>query len=211
MKTLVLLACTALTCACSPAASDGKPPTAAIEAATVTPVPATPDTESPAPLAPAVLPVLRFGIAEGGAVPALKIEGTDPSPCGPVARVRTNRIPLDDPALIPHRVVEFAADGRVVRTWGTSYEADVVGLDGQRLRFHADTGTFWTTPSGDVEAADVRLAARDASASARFTNAQTVIDCPVLAAFKGSGTVHCHRVRDDTGAERRIAMEGVCS
>lgn len=211
MKHVLFLACAAL-CACSPTATPEATATAsaapaaapASQAAVEVPAGASPDVAQE-------MPVLRFGLAAEGAKPALPVEKTEPSPCGPVARVRTNRIPWSDPALVPNVVVEFDASGRELRKWGTSYEAEVVALDGDRLRFRADTGTFWTDPAGLVEVTDVRIAARDAAATGVFTSAETVIECPSLDAFKGSSSVHCHRVRDAAGAERRIAVEGVCS
>lgn len=214
MKHVLFLACAAL-CACSPASPDA---TASAAAQVDVPAASAPNASAPSASQPAVpaapvkeMPVLRFGLAADGATPALAVERTEPSPCGPVARVRTDRIPWADPALVPDVVVEFDAGGRALKKWGKAYEAEVVGLDGDRLRFRAETGTFWTDPSGLVEVADARVAVRDASVAEPYTREATAIDCPALDAFKGADALHCHRVRDAAGGERLIAFEGVCS
>ncbi len=126
-------------------------------------------------------------------------------PCGPIGLVRVASIPLDDPVFMPAFVVEFDAAGKELGKWGIPSEAEVNALDGSRLQFETDAGSFWVSPDGALEKTE---AVPDA---ATFRTAENMFDCPALPTFAEPGALQCFRVRDAAGAERRIAMEGSCN
>ncbi len=173
----------------------------------VAPVPTAP-VHAPAPVqapAPAPAPTYEFAFtfqgAEGSTDPRiLRYEG---GPCGdsPVAKVAT--IPLDDPVLLPDFVVEFDAAGKEIKRWGKPYEAEVIGLDGDRLQFRtSDDRAFWTDTTGAIGTlASAPTAALDAP----------LIDCPTLPTFAESEYEQCYDIGGTGGPRRTLAWEGVCS
>ncbi len=142
----------------------------------------------------------------GEAVSDPRIVSTDQDhPCGPLDTVRVASIPMDDPVFMPAYVVEFDDQGRELAKWGIPVEAEVVGLDGQRLQFESRAGRFWVTPQGALEKVDASAPAQDLRTS------EGMFECPKLPTFAESGAEQCFRVADAAGATRRIAMEGSCS
>lgn len=126
-------------------------------------------------------------------------------PCGPIDLVRVPSIPMDDPVFMPAFVVEFDAQGQETGKWGVPSEAEVTALDGQRLQFQVESGRFWVTPDGSLQRVDGTAPAPDIRTS------EGMFECPTLPTFSASGAEQCFKVKDAAGAERRIAMEGVCS
>lgn len=158
-------------------------------------------------------PTHRFAFAERTATPgasAVSIVGSEPTPCGPVLVARVASIPLDDARVLPDWVVEFGASGRQVRRWGVPYEALVTALDGERVQFRTEAGTYWTDASGAVEQADANGIDAAGTRPASLVDGGAALDCP--AAVAGTeGEMQCATVRDAAGQERRLAVETVCS
>lgn len=155
----------------------------------------------------------RFAFAERGKTPgasAVSIVGAEPTPCGPVLIARVATIPLEDARVLPDWVVEFDASGKQVRKWGVPYEALVVAIDGQRLQFRTDTGTYWTDAAGAVEQADANGLGAGVERPASLVDAGTALECPAGIAGPDA-EVQCATVRDAAGQERRLAVETVCS
>ena len=203
-----LCACLALAaCAREEAGpADAAPPPPAAVAPPAAPPP--PATASPAdaPAAPSTEYDFLLLTRKGEPVVDPRIVSTDSEhPCGPIDTVRVAAMPMDDAVFAPAYVVEFDAQGREIGKWGIPVEAEVVGLDGRRLQFQAPAGRFWVAPDGTLE----KIA--DAAPATDVRTTEGMFDCPALPTFTPSGAEQCFRVKDVGGAERRIAMEGVCS
>lgn len=201
MKPLLIacIAALALT-ACEPSKDASTPAPAPAPTATVPP-PA-PPAETPAPVvAPSHEFAFTFQGKEGVQDP--RILRFEDGPCGstPVAKVAT--IPLTDANLLPDFVVEFDAAGKEIKRWGKPYEAEVIGLDGDRLQFRtSDDDAFWTDTTGAIGTLD--------SAPAAALEAP-LIDCPALPTFAKSEYEQCYDIAGTDGPRRTLAWEGVCS
>jgi len=141
-------------------------------------------------------------------------EGDDPrilrwddGPCGGSPVVRVSRMPLNDPALVPDYVVEFDDSGKELKRWGKPYEAEVLGLDGDLLKFRVNSEpprAFWTDLQGRLG-----TIAGDATTIPQLDT--PTFDCPILPTFADSGYAFCSIVTDTTGRPRRLAWEGPCT
>lgn len=141
-------------------------------------------------------------------------EGEDPrilrwedGPCGVTPVARVSQIPLNDPALLPDYVVEFDDSGKEIKRWGKPYEAEVVGLEGDLLRFRTYSGrphAFWTDLQGRIG-----TIAGDA-AKIPDLDAPT-FDCPTLPTFADSDYTYCSKVTDTTGRVRKLAWDAPCT
>lgn len=136
-----------------------------------------------------------------------RILRVEESPCGPLVEARVANMPLNDPALLADLVVEFKPDGSELQRWGKPNEADIVGMDGQRLLFATPHGNYWTTPDGRIGSLD----AAGSSEGSDILTDQALFACPALPSFRDSDSEQCFRVRDAAGQSRLIALEGVCS
>lgn len=127
--------------------------------------------------------------------------------CGPYPVAEVSTIPLHDAWLLPDWVVEFDDKGREIARWGRPMAAELVGLDGPRLRFrvdgHGQTGEFATD-------ADGALQPLGASGASLYASARQ-IECPRLPTFAESDYAQCFVVEDAAGAERRLAWEAPCT
>lgn len=136
-----------------------------------------------------------------------RILRVEESPCGPLVEARVANMPLNDPALLADLVVEFKPDGSELQRWGKPTEAELVGLEGERLLFAVGAELNWTTPDGGIG----RLGAvKSGEATERLTQ-QAMFACPALPGFGNSESVQCFRIGDAAGQTRLIALEGVCS
>ncbi|KFN50924.1 hypothetical protein [Arenimonas composti] len=129
-------------------------------------------------------------------------------PCGMTPIAVVERMPLDDPFLLPDFVVEFDAEGRELRRWGKPYSAEIRTIAGDALVFRANHDgaglrDFRTDPAGNIAVAPSEVPSTFGDATAR--------DCPALPAFEGSDYVQCYEVRDADGGTRLLAWEGACS
>lgn len=149
----------------------------------------------------------RFGLNNREAVDDPRIVRTEPSPCGDLAVANVSSIPLDDPVLAADPVVEFDHAGKVLNQWAKPNEAEVLALDGARLKFGVGSRAYWTDPTGAFESAG----AAASGAAADFIPGDGMFACPALSAFPEHGSQQCFRVRDTAGRQRLIALEGVCS
>lgn len=141
-------------------------------------------------------------------------EGDDPrilrwedGPCGGTPIARVSRIPLNDPALLPDDVVEFDDSGKELKRWGKPYEAEVVGLEGDVLKFRTNSDPprpFWTDLQGRIG-----IIAGDA-AKIPDLDAPT-FDCPTLPTFTDSDYTFCSKVTDTAGRIRKLAWEAPCT
>ena len=136
-------------------------------------------------------------------------------PCGVTAFAAVDRMPVDDPSLLPDYVVEFGADGHELRRWGKPYSAEIVAVVGERLHFRARhdgfVRTFWTLADGSVGLLDDTLANPAAAPAPGFAENAEAIDCPALPVFAGSDYLQCYEIAGDDGIARRFAWEGACS
>ena len=136
-----------------------------------------------------------------------RILRVEESPCGPLVEARVANMPLNDPALLADLVVEFKPDGSELQRWGKPNEAELVGLEGERLLFAVGAERYWTTPDGGIG----RLGAvKSGEATERLTQ-QAMFACPALRGFGNSESVQRFRIGYATGQTRLIALEGVCS
>jgi len=200
MKPLLIACIAALALSACEPSKDASTPAATAPAPTTT-VPAPSPAETPAPVAPSYEFAFTFQGKEGSQDP--RILRFEDGPCGstPVAKVAT--IPLSDAILLPDFVVEFDATGKEIKRWGKPYEAEVIGLDGDRLHFRtSDDHAFWTDTTGAVGALD--------SAPAAALDAP-LIDCPALPTFAKSEYEQCYDIAGTGGPRRTLAWEGVCS
>lgn len=132
------------------------------------------------------------------------------SGCGMSPVVNTASMLLNDPVLQPDFVVEFATDGRVLRTWGKPYNAQIGVLRGGRISFahahNAAAAMYWTDTAG-------RIAPGDAAANARpRIDESAPIPCPALELFGDSEYLQCFETRDPvSGRSHRIALESACT
>ncbi len=175
------------------------------------PQPATPLPE-PSPVASAE-PAASYEFAFTSTHPDGK-EGDDPrilrwedGPCGGTPIARVSRMPLSDPALLPDDVVEFDDNGKELKRWGKPYEAEVVGLEGDLLRFRTNSDrprAFWTDLQGRIG-----TIAGDA-AKIPDLDAPT-FDCPTLPTFADSDYTYCSQVTDTAGRARKLAWEAPCT
>ncbi|NOT86846.1 MAG: hypothetical protein HOP03_01525 [Lysobacter sp.] len=187
----------------APAASP-VPPTAASAA-----VPAA----STVPAMPAVETAATFEFAFSS-THADGREGDDPrilrwedGPCGGSPVVRVSRMPLNDPALAPDYVVEFDDSGKELKRWGKPYEAEVLGLDDDLLKFRVDgepPRAFWTDLQGRIG-----TIAGDATTIPELDT--PTLECPTLPTFANSSYAFCSIVTDAAGRPRRLAWEGPCT
>lgn len=136
-----------------------------------------------------------------------RILRTQDSPCGPLVQARVADMPLNDPVLLADLVVEFTSGGSELQRWGKPNEAELVGLDGERLLFAAGAERYWTTPDGDIG----RLGAINSGEGTDILTQQAMFACPALPGFGDSDSVQCFRIGDAAGQTRLIALEGVCS
>lgn len=179
------------------------------DAAHGVPQPATP---VPEPVASAE-PAASFEFAFTSTHPEGK-EGDDPrilrwedGPCGGTPIARVSQMPLSDPALLPDDVVEFDDSGKELKRWGKPYEAEVVGLEGDLLRFRTNSDrprAFWTDLQGRIG-----TIAGDA-ANIPDLDAPT-FDCPTLPTFADSDYTYCSKVTDTAGRIRKLAWEAPCT
>ncbi|WP_394541284.1 hypothetical protein PRJ39_12970 [Lysobacter enzymogenes] len=204
-------------CACLLLAACGQREAAqtAAPAAAPSPAPAAPavsaTTAAPAPIAAAATatPPYRFAFAakhdKRSKDPRVVDWGEDGCGSYPVAEVES--IPLHDAWLLPDWVVEFDDQGREIARWGRPMAAELVALDGPRLRFrvdgHGQKGEFATD-------ADGALQPLSASGGSLYANARQ-IECPRLPTFAESDYAQCFVVKDAAGAERRLAWEAPCT
>lgn len=126
-------------------------------------------------------------------------------PCGATAYARVRAMPLDDKLLLGDEVIEFGDGGTPLRRWSKPFEADVVAIDGERLRLDVLDGNgvehaLWLDPAGALAPAQGAAAAEP-----------RLFDCPALKAFAGSDYVQCLEYLDAAGAKRKLAYEGVCT
>ena len=132
------------------------------------------------------------------------------SPCGMSPVVKTGDVLLDDPVLQPDFVVEFAADGRALRTWGKPFNAPIGALRGDRIGFaqwrDGREQWYWTDTRG-------RIAPGDAAAGAHpRIDESAPVDCPTIELFGDSEYLQCFEIVDaSTGRTHRIAVEAACS
>jgi hypothetical protein len=132
------------------------------------------------------------------------------SGCGMSPVVKTSSMLLNDAVLQPDFIVEFAADGRVLRTWGKPYNAQIGVLRGDRISFaQTDQGQermYWTDTAG-------RIAPGDDAASARpRIDESAPVDCPSLELFGDSEYLQCFETLDTTsGKPHRLALEAACT
>lgn len=132
------------------------------------------------------------------------------SPCGMSPVVKTDSVLLNDAVLQPDFVVEFAADGRALRTWGKPFNAPVGALRGDRIGFSQWQGgqerLYWTDTSG-------RIAPGDAAAGAHpRIDESAPVECPAIEIFGDSEYLQCFETVDaSTGRKHRIAVEAACS
>ncbi|MEQ1512769.1 MAG: hypothetical protein ABL934_08840 [Lysobacteraceae bacterium] len=141
-------------------------------------------------------------------------EGDDPrilrwndGPCGGSPVVRVSRMPLNDSALLPDYVVEYDDNGKELKRWGKPYEAEVLGIDGDLLKFrvHGEPPrAFWTDLQGRIG-----TIAGDAAAIPEL-DAPT-FECPKLPTFANSDYTFCSIVSDAAGRPRKLAWEGPCT
>lgn len=180
------------------------PPTPASAEPPATTVPTPTATTSPAMPAQSFEFVFSSQSADEAKDP--RILGWEDSPCGMGPRARVERMPIDDPVLLPDWVVEFDETGKERRRWGMPYEAAVLGLDGNLLRFrvHGYAHAFWTDPQG-------RIGTLAGGADALPELQAPTIDCPSLPTFTESSYLYCSLVTDTTQRQRRLAWEGPCT
>jgi hypothetical protein len=132
------------------------------------------------------------------------------SGCGMSPVVKTSSMLLNDTVLQPDFVVEFAPDGRVLRTWGKPYNAQVGVLRGDRISFaqwqDGKQTMYWTDTAG-------RIAPGDSAAEARpRIDEGAAIDCPALELFGDSEYLQCFVAIDSaSGQSHRIALESACT
>lgn len=215
LLTAALAACSAAQ-APQPAASA---PTAPAAAAPATAVPAEAPTNAAAPAEAPLAPpgTVKHALADGEYLLPFTIapelaETRDPRvlqwsehPCGATPYARVRALPLDDKLLIADDVVEIDDAGRELRRWRKPFEAEVVAIDGERLRLRSLDGNgveqlLWTDPAGTLAPAQVAAEAEP-----------RLFDCPTLKAFVGSDFVQCLEYADAGGAKRKLAYEGVCT
>lgn len=207
-----LCACLLLA-ACGP--REAAQPAAPATATSPAPAPAAHSAPAPAASTPAqaaadpAKPPYRFAFATKGDKrtkdPRVVDWGEDG--CGPYPVAEVETIPLHDAWLLPDWVVEFDDKGREIARWGRPMAAELVGLDGPRLRFrvdgHGQTGEFATD-------ADGALQPLGASGASLYASARQ-IECPRLPTFAESDYAQCFVVKDAAGAERRLAWEAPCT
>ncbi|UZW63224.1 hypothetical protein [Lysobacter enzymogenes] len=193
--------------AAQPAAPATSPATSPAPATQSAPAQAAP---TPAQAAPALAkPPYRFAFAskhdKRNKDPRVVDWGEDG--CGPYPVAEVEAIPLHDAWLLPDWVVEFDDKNREIARWGRPMAAELVGLDGPRLRFrvdgHGQTGEFATD-------ADGALQPLSASGASLYDSARQ-IECPRLPTFAESDYAQCFVVKDAAGAERRLAWEAPCT
>ncbi|PZO63967.1 MAG: hypothetical protein DI635_06825 [Pseudoxanthomonas suwonensis] len=136
-----------------------------------------------------------------------RILRVEESPCGPLVEARVANMPLNDPALLADLVVEFKPDGSELQRWGKPNEAELVGLEGERLLFAVGAERYWTTPDGGIGS----LGAVKSGEGTELLTQQAMFACPALPGFGNSESVQCFRIGDAAGQTRLIALEGVCS
>ncbi|MGJ7903795.1 hypothetical protein, partial [Lysobacter sp. 1R34A] len=182
-------------------------------------VPATAPTTAAAPAAAPLAPpgAIKHALAEGEyllpfTIAPERAETRDPRvlqwsehPCGATPYARVRALPLDDKLLIADDVIEIDDAGRELRRWRKPFEAEVVAIDGERLRLRSLDGNgveqlLWTDPAGALAPAQVAAEAEP-----------RLFDCPTLKAFAGSDFVQCLEYADAGGAKRKLAYEGVCT
>jgi hypothetical protein len=135
-----------------------------------------------------------------------RIQSWEDSPCGMGPRAKVDHMPIDDPVLLPDWVVEFDATGRERKRWGKPYEAEIIGLEGNLLKFrvHGHAQAYWTDPEGRIG-----TLAGDTQA---FPELQTApLDCPTLPTFETSAYLFCWTVVDEAQRKRTLAWEGPCT
>ena len=132
------------------------------------------------------------------------------SGCGMSPVVKTSTMLLNDAVLQPDFVIEFAPGGRVVRTWGKPYNAQIGVLRGDRISFaqmeNGQERMYWTDAAG-------RIAPGDAAANTRpRIDESAPIDCPSLELFGDSELLGCFETIDAaSGKSHRIALEAACT
>lgn len=132
------------------------------------------------------------------------------SPCGMSPVVKTDSVLLNDAVLQPDFVVEFAADGRALRTWGKPFNAPIGALRGDRIGFaqwrDGREQWYWTDTRG-------RIAPGDATAGSHpRIDESAPVDCPTIELFGDSEYLRCFEIVDaSTGRTHRIAVEAACS
>lgn len=132
------------------------------------------------------------------------------SPCGMSPVVKTDSVLLNDAVLQPDFVVEFAPDGRALRTWGKPFNAPIGALRGDRIGFaqwrDGREQWYWTDTAG-------RIAPVDAAAGAHpRIDESAPVDCPTIELFGDTEYLQCFETVDaSTGRKHRIAVEAACT
>jgi hypothetical protein len=132
------------------------------------------------------------------------------SGCGMSPVVKTSTMLLNDAVLQPDFVVEYTPDGRILRTWGKPYNAQVGVLRGERISFaqtvNGEQRMYWTDTAG-------RIAPGNTAANARpRIDESAPIDCPSLELFGDSEFLGCFETIDAaSGKSHRIALETACT
>jgi hypothetical protein len=141
-------------------------------------------------------------------------EGDDPrilrwedGPCGGSPVVRVSRMPLNDASLVPDYVVEFDDTGKELKRWGKPYEAEVLGIEGDLLKFRVrgePPRAFWTDLQGHIG-----TIAGDATTIPELDT--PTFECPTLPTFANSSYAYCSIVTDVASRPRKLAWEGPCT
>jgi hypothetical protein len=126
-------------------------------------------------------------------------------PCGWVREIEVTRLP--PPGSIGHvagteTVVEFDANGNILRRWSLPVDAFPLAIDGALLEFGYGRGAFVVDAKGRLRETAYRERPSEA------------ITCPsaVEAEYRGSEFLICVRLNDlGSNASRNLAFEGVCT
>ncbi|KGM34714.1 hypothetical protein [Inquilinus limosus] len=160
---------------------------------------------------PVTAPVpLGFWLKDGATATHPGLVGVDQEgPCGPIARLRVDRIPDFRPSdpFAAVEAVELDGKGTAIRRWRLPADYVVSALDGDWLlaAYAGKSDPLWVDPAGRIgvaSAADAGIALGDDSTA--------VVTCP--AGAQGPDGAQCLSVRDRSRNVRRIiAAPGVCS
>jgi hypothetical protein len=125
-------------------------------------------------------------------------------PCGEVAEARVNALPRysKNGSLIPERVFELGAEGKILRLWSMPVDSVPYALDGDSLLFAAGSQIYRVDTVGKV---------------AEIVNPPTRVDptpvkCKIPQTLLPSAYATCEQFTDlATGAKRVLSYEAVCS
>lgn len=160
---------------------------------------------------PVTAPVaLGFWLQEGAAPSHPGLVGVDQDgPCGPVAKLRVDRIPDFKPSdpFAAGEAVELDGKGTAIRRWRLPVDYVVSAVNGDWLlaAYAGKSNPLWVDPAGRLgvaNAADAAIMLADDSTK--------VVSCPAGAAVPDGA--QCLSVRDRPHDVRRIiAAPSVCS